>query len=214
MTTDERATKMVAVREQGLACTRCDLHTTGYPVVWGEGDPHAQVMFIGQGPGEVESKRQRPFVGPAGNLLDDALVAVGIDRAKLWITNALKHWATTVNERGTVVNRAPRVGELQSCAIWLESELTIVQPRILVCIGAPAAQAVIDKKFKISESRGQWFPGPHDADALATFHPSYILRLRAADPAAYAAAWEAVLTDLRAVIERATQYNISLAPRG
>jgi DNA polymerase len=208
---DDRATTMETLRSQGLACTRCDLHLSGTQVVWGEGDPYAQIMLIGQGPGEQEAKAGRPFVGPSGEVLNEALATVGIDRAKLWITNTIKHWATSLNERGRKVNRAPKAGEVQACRIWLDSELTIVQPRILVCIGAPSAQAVIAKKFKITESRGQWFKGPNGEDVIATFHPSYLIRLRAAEPAAYAAAWSLVLDDFRAVAERAKDYAIPLA---
>ncbi len=208
---DDRTTTMETLRGQGLACTRCDLHLSGTQVVWGEGDPYAQVMLIGQGPGEQEAKAGRPFVGPSGEVLNEALATVGIDRARLWITNTIKHWATALNERGRKVNRAPKAGEVQACRIWLDSELTIVQPKILVCIGAPSAQGVIDKKFKITESRGQWFKGPNGEDVIATFHPSYLIRLRAAEPAAYDAAWALVLDDFRAVAERAQQHNIPLA---
>jgi len=209
---DDRTTAMAELRAQGLACTRCDLYQTGTPVVWGEGDPDAAVMLIGQGPGEQEAKQGRPFVGPAGEVLNEALAAAGIDRAKLWITNALKHWAFTTNERGRIVNRAPKVGELQACRIWWESEVAIVKPRILICTGAPAAQAVIDKKFKISQDRGQWFTGPNGVDAIATFHPSYLLRLRAADPGAYTAARQLVVGDLQLVVQRAEQLGIELGP--
>ena len=207
---DDRTSMMEALRGQGLGCTRCDLHLSGTQVVWGEGNPRAQVMLIGQGPGEQEAKAGRPFVGPSGEALNEALATVGIDRSRLWITNTIKHWATALNERGRKVNRAPKAGEVQACRIWLDSELTIVQPKILVCIGAPSAQAVIDKKFKITESRGQWFKGPNGEDVIATFHPSYLIRLRAAEPAAYDAAWTLVLDDFRAVVERAQQCKIEL----
>lgn len=207
---DDRTTAMTELRAQGLACTRCDLYQNGTPVVWGEGDPYAQVMLIGQGPGEQEAKQGRPFVGPAGEVLNEALAAAGIDRSKLWITNALKHWAFTTNERGRIVNRAPKVGELQACRIWWESEAAIIKPRILICVGAPAAQAVIDKKFKITQGRGQWLTGPNGEDAIATFHPSYLLRLRAADPDAYAAVWQLVIGDLQSVVQRAKQLGVEL----
>jgi len=209
--TDDRITAMDQLRTQGSACTRCDLYKTGTQVVWGEGNPHAQVMFIGQGPGEQEAKAGRPFVGPSGEVLNEALEQVGIDRSKLWITNTIKHWATNINERGKKVNRDPKASEVQACRIWLDGELTIVQPQILVCIGRPAAQAVIDKKFKITEQRGQWFKGPNDEDVLAIFHPSYLIRLRANDVAAYDAAWALVLNDLAAVAQRATERGIILA---
>lgn len=207
---DDPTTVMEQLRAQGLACTRCDLYASGTQVVWGEGDPQAQVMLIGQGPGEQEAKAGRPFVGPSGEVLNEALATVGIDRGRLWITNTIKHWATAINERGTKVNRDPKAGEVQACRIWLDGELAIVQPKILVCIGAPAAKAVIDKKFKITQQRGQWFAGPNGEDALATFHPSYLLRLRAVDAAAYDAAWALVLDDLRAVVARAREHNLAL----
>lgn len=209
--TDERTIAMERLREQGLGCTRCDLHLSGTQVVWGEGDPQAQVMLIGQGPGEQEAKAGRPFVGPSGEVLNEWLATVGIDRSKLWISNTIKHWATALNERGRRVNRTPRASEVQACRIWLDGELTIVQPKILVCIGAPSAQAIIDKKFKITESRGQWLKGPNGEDVIATFHPSYLIRLRAADVAAYDAAWAQVLDDFRAVAARAGELNIDLA---
>lgn len=202
---------MERLREQGVGCTRCDLHLSGTQVVWGEGDPHAQVMLIGQGPGEQEAKAGRPFVGPSGEVLNEWLAAVGINRSKLWISNTIKHWATALNERGRRVNRTPKTSEVQACRIWLDGELTIVQPKILVCIGAPSAQAIIDKKFKITESRGQWLKGPNGEDVIATFHPSYLIRLRAADDAAYDAAWAQVLDDFRAVAARAGELNIDLA---
>lgn len=209
--TDDRTQVMADLRAQGLACTRCDLHLSGTQVVWGEGDPLAQVMLVGQGPGEQEAKAGRPFIGPSGEALNQALATVGIDRGKLWITNTIKHWATTLNERGRKVNRDPKADEVQACRFWLDGELTIVQPKILVCIGAPAAKALIDKKFKITQQRGQWFAGPNETEVLATFHPSYLIRLRANDLAAYDAAWALVLDDFRAVLERATQHQIALA---
>lgn len=206
----DRAEAMAALRAEGLGCTRCDLYRTGFPVVWGEGDVAAPVMLIGQGPGEQESKAGRPFIGPAGRLLDEALAAAGIARGRLWITNALKHWATTINERGAVVNRPPKVGELNACRHWWEHEVAIVHPRIIVCIGAPAAQAVIDKGFKITQQRGQWFTGPGGIDTIATFHPAYLLRLRSNDAAAFDAAWQTVVGDLHAVVARADEQGIAL----
>jgi DNA polymerase len=203
-TAERKATAaMAALRDEGLACTRCDLYKTGTPVVWGEGDPEAGVMFIGQGPGEQESKQERPFVGPAGRLFDRALAEVGIDRAKLWLTNGVKHWATTTNARGNRVNRAPRVGEMRACRHWLEGELAIVQPRLIVCLGASAVQALTGKAATMNEIRGQWAEGPNDATVMATFHPSYLLRLQSADEAAAAATWEAFLANLGTVRDKA-----------
>jgi uracil-DNA glycosylase len=203
---------MEQLRAQGLACTRCDLHGNGTQVVWGEGDPQARVMVIGQGPGEQEAKAGQPFIGPSGEVLNGALAEVGIDRGKLWITNTIKHWAYTHNERGRKVNRDPKAPEVAACRFWLDGELTIVQPKILLCIGSPSAKAVIDKKFKITAQRGQWFTGPNGEDALATFHPSYLIRLQANDQQAFDAAYALVLNDLRAIKTRASEYGVDLSP--
>lgn len=205
---EEHAAAMDALKAEGLGCTRCDLYQSGTPVVWGEGNLNAQIMLIGQGPGEQEAKRQRPFVGPAGEMLNEALQASGIDRSTLWVTNAIKHWATTRNERGTLVNRAPKVSELNACRVWWENEVTMIKPRILVCIGGPAAQAVIDKKFQITKLRGQWFQGSNGEDVIATLHPSYLIRLRAVDQAAFEGAWQQVCDDMHAVVIRAGELGI------
>lgn len=201
---------MDVLKAEGLQCTRCDLYQSGTPVVWGEGSLEARVMLIGQGPGEQEAKRGRPFVGPAGEMLNQALAATNIDRSKLWITNAIKHWATTRNERGTLVNRAPKVGEMSACRVWWETEVAIIKPQILVCVGAPAAQAVIDKKFQITKQRGQWFTGPNGEAMIATLHPSYLIRLRAVDQAAFERVWQQVTEDFNAVVARAAELGITL----
>jgi DNA polymerase len=201
---------MEALKAEGLQCTRCHLYQSGTPVVWGEGNMDARVMLIGQGPGEQEAKRGRPFIGPAGKMLEQALQAANIDRGNLWITNAIKHWSTTRNERGTLVNRAPKVGEINACRVWWENEVAIIKPQILVCIGGPAAQAVIDKKFQITKQRGQWFAGPNGEAVIATLHPSYLIRLQAVDQAAFERAWQQVTDDLSLVVARANELGITL----
>ena len=207
---DAQTHTMASLKAEGLQCTRCDLYQSGTPVVWGEGNIDARVMLIGQGPGEQEAKRGRPFIGPAGKMLDQALGAANIDRGKLWITNAIKHWSTTRNERGTLVNRAPKVGEINACRVWWENEVAIIKPQILVCIGGPAAQAVIDKKFQITKQRGQWFAGPNGEAVIATLHPSYLIRLQAVDQAAFERAWQQVTDDLNLVVARANELGITL----
>jgi DNA polymerase len=207
---DAQTHTMASLKAEGLQCTRCDLYQSGTPVVWGEGNMDARVMLIGQGPGEQEAKRGRPFIGPAGKMLDQALGAANIDRGKLWITNAIKHWSTTRNERGTLVNRAPKVGEINACRVWWENEVAIIKPQILVCIGGPAAQAVIDKKFQITKQRGQWFAGPNGEAVIATLHPSYLIRLQAVDQAAFERAWQQVTDDLSLVVARANELGITL----
>jgi DNA polymerase len=168
-------------------------------------------MLIGQGPGDVETRTGRPFVGPAGQLFEQALVAAGIRRELLWLTNGIKHWATTVNERGNVVNRPPRISEIRACRVWLEGELAIVRPRLILCLGNAAVQALTGQSVKVTLVRGAWFDGPDGVPALATAHPSYLLRLRGADPAAFEAGWATLLADLRLVVERATALGIAVA---
>lgn len=204
-----RQMMMEQLRTEGLNCTRCDLYQTATQVVWGEGNIQAQVMVIGQGPGEKEDEAGRPFIGPSGDMLSMALTDAGIDRDRLWITNTIKHWATKV-QRGRRVNRPPRVSEVAACRFWLESELAIIKPQILICLGAPAAQAVIDKSFRISHERGQWRTGPHGEQAIATFHPSFLIRTRAVDWAAFEKNYAEVVDDFRAVIERAASLGIDI----
>jgi DNA polymerase len=167
-------------------------------VVFGEGDVHARVMLVGQGPGVVEEQTGRPFAGPAGRVLDQALSEVGLQRDRLWLTNVIKCRAVKT-EKGRTVDRAPAAAEIKACRPWLEGELGIVHPAIIVCIGVPAAKALIDKKFKLSEEHGQFRDGPNDSRRIAVFHPAYVLRLRSVDQQAYERTWRALVDDLRLV---------------
>ncbi|MBI3950549.1 MAG: uracil-DNA glycosylase [Acidobacteria bacterium] len=188
------------LRELAIQCPPCPNRKTRLQVVFGEGNPDAEIMIVGQGPGKVEEEEGRPFVGPAGMLLDRALEKVGLKREELWITNIIKCRATKV-ENGKVKDRPPSAAEKRACRPWLEGELDIVDPNIIICVGAPAAQDVIDKKFKITQERGQWREGPRGTRAIATLHPVYILRLRSVDEEAYQRAWESLVEDLRKVAE-------------
>jgi DNA polymerase len=196
-TAARRAEELQRLATEAAGCTRCDLYIGATQTVWGEGDPNAAIMIVGQGPGETEDQIGRPFVGPAGNMLDRALEEAGLDRGQLYLTNIVKHWATAI-ERGRKVNRAPRASEVRACRAWLDAELAIVQPRVIVALGAPAAQALIDRDFKITRDRGIWRTGPNGTPTIASFHPSYLLRLQASDREAYAHAWAALVADLRA----------------
>jgi DNA polymerase len=167
-------------------------------VVFGEGNVHAKVMLVGQGPGLVEEQTGRPFAGPAGKLLDQALAEVGLERSKLWLTNVIKCRAVK-SEKGRTVDRAPSAAELKACRPWLEGELDIVQPAIIVCIGVPAAKALIDKKFKLSDEHGQFREGANGSRRTAVFHPAYVLRLRGVDQQAYERTWRALIDDLAQV---------------
>ena len=195
MDTVDKHEQMERLRAQALTCPKCPNIKTRVRVVFGEGDVTAPAMLVGQGPGVYEEQMGRPFVGPAGTLLNRALDEVGLVREQLWLTNVIKCRAVR-QEKGRLVDRAPSAAELKACRPWLEGELAIVQPRIVVCIGVPAAHALIDKKFKLSEEHGQFRDGPNGTRLMGVFHPAYVLRLRSVDAEAYERTWQALLTDL------------------
>ena len=194
----DKQVQMDALRTQALTCPGCPNRDRRFRVVFGEGDVQAKVMLVGQGPGIVEEQTGRPFAGPSGRLLDQALEEVGLERGKLWLTNVIKCRAVK-SEKGRVVDRAPSAAELKACRPWLDGELDIIQPRIIVCIGVPAAKALIDRKFKLSEEHGQMREAADGTRRAAVFHPAYVLRLRGVDQQAYEQTWRALIADLRAV---------------
>jgi uracil-DNA glycosylase family 4 len=194
----DRQQRMEALRTQALTCPGCPNKVTRFRVVFGEGDVHANVMLVGQGPGAVDEQTGRPFAGPSGRLLDQALTEVGLRRAQLWLTNVTKCRAVKT-EKGRIVDRAPSAAELKACRPWLDGELAIIQPRIIVCIGVPSAKALIDKKFRLSEEHGQLREGADGTRRMAVFHPAYVLRLSSIDQEAYERTWQALLEDLKKV---------------
>jgi uracil-DNA glycosylase family protein len=194
----DRQDRMETLRTQALACQGCPNHDTRFRVVFGEGDVNAKVMLVGQGPGIVEEQTGRPFAGPSGRLLDQTLAEVGLERDQLWLTNVIKCRAVKL-EKGRVVDRAPSAAELKACRPWLDGEIDIIQPQIIVCIGVPAAKALIDKKFKLSEEHGQLREYPDGTRRTAVFHPAYVLRLRGVDQRAYEQTGHTLITDLRTV---------------
>jgi uracil-DNA glycosylase family protein len=163
------------VRQQALTCTACRLAETRTNVVFGEGNPRAPLVFVGEGPGEHEDATGRPFVGRAGALLDQALRENGLSRKHVYICNVIKCRASIV-ENGRVRNRPPYADEIAACHKWLDLQLTIIQPLVIVCLGAPAANTLIHKNFKMTQERGIWFPCHYARYAMATLHPAYILR--------------------------------------
>jgi uracil-DNA glycosylase len=202
MTYMQRQRDMDVLRTQALTCPGCPNLDTRHQVVFGEGNVQAKVVLVGQGPGVVEEQTGRPFAGPAGRLLDQALTEVGLEREQLWLTNVIKCRAVK-SEKGRIVDRAPSAAELKACRPWLERELAILQPAVIVCIGVPSAKALIDKKFKLSEEHGQLREGPDGSRRIAVFHPAYVLRLRGVDQQAYERTWRALVDDLRLVAEMA-----------
>jgi uracil-DNA glycosylase family protein len=201
LTLDETAAPLVPerptlpkLREAAAGCTACDLYKTGTQTVFGEGTRNADVMFVGEQPGDQEDKAGIPFVGPAGRLLDEALGDAGIDRSKVYVTNAVKHfkWVGRGKRR---IHQKPNWGEIAACHPWLEAELAVVKPRVLVCLGATAAQALLGRQFRVTKERGK----PVDSDlaehVLATIHPSAILR----DPETREQEYAAFVRDLEVV---------------
>ncbi len=166
-----------ALRDEARRCCDCPLWEHATQTVFGDGDPHATVMFVGEQPGDEEDKKGVPFIGPAGRLLDRALVAAGVDRRQVYVTNAVKHfkWEPRGKRR---LHKTPAQREIDACRQWLEREVAAVKPRVIVCLGATAAKAVIGKDFKVSTMRGKFVPSPHAPFVFATLHPSALLRLQ------------------------------------
>jgi DNA polymerase len=170
----------------------------GLGPVPGAGDPHARLVLVGEAPGETEARQGRPFVGAAGRLLDDALAKAGLSREEVWTTNTVK-CRPVLGEGPRFRNRAPNPAEIRLWQPLLEEELQLLGPKVIVCLGAVAAKAVIDPKFTMTRQRGQWLPTRFDADALATYHPAYLFRL---DGAARETAMAALEADLHTARER------------
>jgi uracil-DNA glycosylase len=160
-------------------CRACDLWKNATQTVFGEGSQTADIMLIGEQPGDQEDRSGHPFMGPAGKLLDQALADAGIDRSEVYVTNVVKHFRWTPAERGKRrIHKKPRAFEIQACRPWLDAELEIVKPKIVVCLGASAAQALLGKEFRVSRERGKAIKSDLAALIIATVHPSSILRAR------------------------------------
>jgi uracil-DNA glycosylase len=172
---DEAAIALERLRAEAAGCEQCDLYQRATQTVFGEGPPHARLVMIGEQPGDHEDKDGRPFVGPAGKLLDRALDAAGIDRAEVYLTNAVKHfkWRPSGKVR---LHQRPNAPEIAACRNWWEAELEAVRPEVLCCLGAIAAQAVLGRSFRVTKRRGEIITLPSGIDAIATIHPSAVLR--------------------------------------
>ena len=176
----------------------------GVGPVTGVGNPSARLCLVGEAPAEYEIKEGRPFAGPAGRVLDDALAQVGLQRADLWITNVVKCRTMRI-VNGKKENRAPLAGELKAWLPLLHEELAIVRPKAIICLGGTAAKALLGKAFKLTEQRGQWLDGPEGTRAMATFHPAYVLHLQQHDPARSESAYDMLLADLTVARELVRQ---------
>jgi DNA polymerase len=192
-------TPLEKVRLAAAECKACDLWKAGTQTVFGEGAEHAEIMLVGEQPGDKEDLAGRPFVGPAGRILDQALDDAGIDRAKVYVTTAVKHF--TWEPRGKRrLHKRPDAAEVAACRPWLDQEIELVRPRVVVCLGATAAQSLLGRTFKVTKQRGEFFPQPDGFEITATVHPSSILR--APDPATREAELAAFTDDLRQVAKK------------
>ncbi|MDQ2647718.1 MAG: UdgX family uracil-DNA binding protein [Myxococcota bacterium] len=184
------------LREAAAHCRGCDLYLHATQTVFGEGSSGARIVFVGEQPGDMEDRKGRPFVGPAGRAFDRALEAAGIARDTTYVTNAVKHFK--FEERGKArLHKRPRAGEVKACRPWLSAELELIRPEIVVLLGATAAQAIFGPSFRITQSRGRPLESTLASVVIATAHPSSILR--APDDDARHAAFEELVEDLRVV---------------
>jgi uracil-DNA glycosylase len=186
-----------ALREAAAECRGCRLWQVGTQTVFGEGDAGANALFVGEQPGDQEDRAGKPFVGPAGRVFDEALEAVGIDRSSVYVTNAVKHfkWQARGKRR---IHQKPSWTEMTACRPWLEAELEVVKPRVLVLLGATAAQTLLGREFRVTQHRGELLESDLAEAVTATVHPSSILR---GEPEDREANFAAFVDDLRVVAD-------------
>lgn len=186
------------LREAAEHCKACDLWKNATQTVFGEGSINAKVIFVGEQPGDQEDIVGRPFVGPAGKLLDQALAEAGILRSQIYLTNVVKHFKWVPAPRGKRrIHKKPRYSEINACQPWLDGEIDALKPQVLVCLGATAAQALLGKEFSVSRQRGEFVKSTLAPTVMATVHPSSILR--APDEQARRLQWEAFVADLKKI---------------
>ena len=183
-----------ALRDAEAACTRCPLYRNATQVVPGEGPRHAQVMMVGEQPGDQEDKQGHPFVGPAGRILDRAIVEAGIDRKEVFVTNAVKHFK--FEQRGKRrLHKKPNAGEIDACRWWINLERTIVKPQVIVAMGATGARGVLGRAVTIAKVRGEVLSDEDGSRVIVTIHPSYVLRQQ--DDASREREYKGLVADLR-----------------
>jgi uracil-DNA glycosylase len=168
---------LASLRAAARCCKGCDLYKNASQTVFGEGPKNARVMFVGEQPGEMEDRQGRPFVGPAGRILDKALAEARIPREEVYVTNAVKHFKFI--QRGKRrMHQKPVIRQVISCKPWLQAELEIIRPKLVVCLGATAAQSMLSRMVRVTRERGQFLDGDSGATVFITIHPSAIYRLR------------------------------------
>ena len=187
------------LRRVAATCRACHLWRCGTQTVFGEGPSRAAVMLVGEQPGDREDREGRPFVGPAGRLLDSVLADAGLPRETVYVTNAVKHFKWEAAERGERrIHKKPNAAEIRACRPWLDAEIRVVRPKLLVCLGATAAQALLGKAFRITRDRGTPIELTDGLTAFATMHPSAVLRVP--DSAGRAKAERDMVADLKAAV--------------
>ncbi|PDT12502.1 MULTISPECIES: UdgX family uracil-DNA binding protein [unclassified Rhizobium] len=171
------ADSIAKLRHQAEGCTRCDLYRNATQIVFGEGSDKAEIVLVGEQPGDREDIAGRPFVGPAGRLLDHCLEEAGLDRGRCYVTNAVKHFKFTPRGKRRL-HAKPNAGEIRRCAWWLGAELNILQPKLVVALGASALYALLGPKAKLTPERGHILQPRNHPPVLVTIHPSFLLRIR------------------------------------
>ncbi|HET9284529.1 MAG TPA: UdgX family uracil-DNA binding protein [Candidatus Angelobacter sp.] len=190
------------LRSVAAGCKACDLWKLGTQTVFGEGSTRAHVMMVGEQPGDKEDLQGRPFVGPAGAVLDKALAAAGINRNDVYVTNIVKHfkWEPRGKRR---LHKKPNITEISACRPWLEAEIRVVKPQVVVLLGATAAQGILGRDFRVTQHRGEWIKSEVAPNVLATVHPSSILRAR--DDDSRHEEMRKFIDDLKVVAEKLSQ---------
>jgi DNA polymerase len=196
----ENARSVAQLRQAAATCTGCDLYLNATQTVFGEGEEHSRLMLIGEQPGDQEDLQGKPFVGPAGRVLEKALDEAGIDRGRVYLTNAVKHFRWTRRGKRRL-HEKPNAGQVRACRPWLEAEIEVVRPRMLVLLGATAAQSVMGPAFRVSRQRGEVLASPFGIPVVATVHPSSILR--ATDDESRDVAMAAFIKDLMVAAKHA-----------
>jgi DNA polymerase len=186
-----------SLREQAASCRACSLWKDATQTVFGEGPTRAALMLVGEQPGDAEDVSGRPFVGPAGQLLARALSEAGIDRRQVYLTNVVKHFKFEPRGKRRI-HKKPRASEVEACRPWIDAELALVRPRLVMCLGATAAQALLGRGFKVTEHRGQKLSSQFAPIVMATVHPSSILRER--DAVQRRAAFKSFVDDLQSAL--------------
>ncbi|PYN52564.1 MAG: uracil-DNA glycosylase [Candidatus Rokuibacteriota bacterium] len=187
---------LAELRAAAARCTGCELYRHATQTVFGRGPADARIVFVGEQPGDQEDRKGAPFVGPAGDVFDRALTEVGLDRTRVYVTNAVKHFKF-VEKGKRRIHQTPGMSELTACRPWLEAELALIKPGVLVCLGATAAHAVFGADFRLMKDRGRFAPTRWADKTIATLHPSAVLR--GEDETQQARLYGILLEDLRLI---------------